>query len=207
MRHQKKKGRISRRTSWRKATLKSMANHLFTYQRIETTLAKAKALKNFAEPIITTAKNNPESIAARRRVFAKLCDKTVVKSLFDKIAPLYKEIPGGYTRIMALGNRRGDGAKTAIIELTKRTISDDELLGIKAEKEVKKGKKKQPKKAVEAAEGEEEKHGKEQHSAPEVEPQKKEEHVVEDVRKEKARKEQKKVGEQGIFKRFRRKSG
>ncbi len=205
MRHRKKKGRLSRRTSWRKATLKSMANDLFTYQRIETTMAKAKALKSFAEPLITEAKKDSGSVAARRRVFQKLCDKSVVKSLFDELAPLFKDTSGGYTRIMLSGTRKGDGAQLAIMELTKRTISDEDLLGITKEKELAKKTKKKKEKALE-----EEVEGKKEHAAPEVEPEKKEERAVEEVKKEKAKTEQKKVekkGEKrGFFRRFQRKS-
>lgn len=203
MRHRKIKGRLSRRTSWRKATLKSLTNDLFTFQRIETTKAKAKALRSYAEPLITLAKNNPDSVSARRQAFQKLCDKGVVKSLFDELGPLYKGVPGGYTRIMSLGNRKGDGAQMVIIELTKRTISDDELLGIVKEKKVKaKAKKKAQAKGEEAPEKKEE-----HHAAPEVDIEKKEEKTVEDIKKEKAKTEQKKISKKGgLFKRFRRKS-
>ncbi len=131
MRHRMKKGRLNRNISATKALFKIMTNDLFTYQRIETTMAKAKALRGVAEPLITLAKNNPDSVHARRLAYKKLCDRVVVKSLFDDIAPLYKDINGGYTRIMASGNRKGDGAPMAIMELTKRTISDEDLLGKK----------------------------------------------------------------------------
>ena len=202
MRHRKIKGRLSRRTSWRKATLKSLTNDLFTFQRIETTKAKAKALRSYAEPLITLAKNNPDSISARRQVFQKLCDKAVVKSLFDELGPLYKGVPGGYTRIMSLGNRKGDGAEVVIIELTKRTIPDDKLLGVLKEKPKAKARKKAPAKGEEAVEKKEE-----THVAPEVDIEKKEERTVEDIRKEKAKMEQKKISKKGgFFKRFRRKS-
>jgi large subunit ribosomal protein L17 len=204
MRHRKKKGRLSRRTSWRKATLRSLANDLFKHQRIETTMAKAKALKSYAEPLINIAKKDTASVAARRRVFQKLCDKSVVKSLFDELAPLYKDVNGGYTRIMPSGTRKGDGAELAILELTKRTISDEDLLGITREKETAKRKKKKKEKVEEAAEE------KVEHAAPEVEPEEKEERAVEEVKKEKAKTEQKKVekkGEKrGFFRRFQRKS-
>jgi large subunit ribosomal protein L17 len=200
MRHQNKKGRLNRRSAWRKATLKAMANDLFTYQRIETTQTKAKALRSFAEPLITIAKKNPDSVAARRQVRSKLCDETVVKILFTELAPLFKDIPGGYTRIMSLGNRKGDGAKVAIIELTKRTISDDDLLGKTKEKEAKKKlAKKKGKKTEDETKGK-----KEDHAAPELKSEDKEERSVEDIKKTKARNEQKKVDEKGIFKRFRR---
>ncbi|RKY41643.1 MAG: 50S ribosomal protein L17 [Candidatus Makaraimicrobium thalassicum] len=208
MRHRKKKGRLNRRTSYRKATLKSLANDLLMYQRIETTMAKAKALKSYAEPLITLAKNKADSISARRQAFQKLCDKSVVKSLFDDLAPLYKGVPGGYTRIMPLGIRKGDGAQTVIIELTRRTIPDEKLLrtGEKkkkakvAEKARRSKKEEEPKKAaVEPEAGT-------KHAAPEVKIEEKEKRSVEDVRKEKAKTEQKKINKKGIFRIFRRKS-
>ena len=204
MRHRKRKGALSRRTSWRAATLKSLTNDLLTYQRIETTMAKAKALRSYAEPIITTAKKDLDSINARRLVFKKLCNKDVVKNLFDNIAPLYKDVPGGYTRIMSLGNRRGDGAQMVIIELTKRTISDEDLL--KAPKIKVAGK--TAKKVSKDAKAKDQKKGKDSdagHSAPDVDIEEKEKRA-EDVKKAKARTEQKKIEKKGIFKRFRRKS-
>jgi large subunit ribosomal protein L17 len=206
MRHCNKKGRLSRRTSWRKATLKSLGNDLLKYQRIETTLAKAKALRVFVEPIITLAKKNPDSVDARRKVFSKLDDRSSVKSLFSEIAPLFKDTPGGYTRIMASRARKGDGAQMAVIELTKRTISDDDLLGIAREKTRQKAKPKSKKKTGESRK--EDKSGKTpaHHAAPEVTAQEKDERLVEDVRKEKAKTEQKKVNKRGLFKRFQRKS-
>jgi len=201
MRHRNKKGRLNRRSAWRKATLKSLANDLFRYQRIETTLTKAKALRSFAEPLITLAKNNVDSVSARRQAFQKLCDKTIVKSLFDQIGPLYKDTPGGYTRIMPLGTRKGDGAQMAIMELTKRTISDEDLLGTKE----KKVKTKSPKK--EALGKDEKKQEEKSHAAPEVDIAEKEKRAVEDKRKEQANNEQKKISKKGgLFKRFRRKS-
>jgi large subunit ribosomal protein L17 len=204
MRHRKKKGRISRRTSWRKATLKSLTNDLFTYQRIETTMAKAKALRSYAEPLITLAKTKPDSVSARRRVFQKLCNRDVVKSLFSELAPLYKDVSGGYTRIMPLGNRKGDGARMVIVELTKRTISDKELLKKPEKKEKAKAK---PKKAKEKIPEVREEKPEKAHAAPEVDIEEKEEHFVEDIRKEKAKTEQKKITKKGgFFRRFQRKS-
>ncbi|NQT32804.1 MAG: 50S ribosomal protein L17 [Candidatus Omnitrophica bacterium] len=207
MRHKNRKGKLNRRTSWREATLKSLTRDLFKYQRIETTLAKAKALRSYAEPLITIAKKNPESVSARRRIFSKLCSRDVVKMLFDDLAPLYKDIPGGYTRIMALGNRKGDGASMAIMELTKRTISDEDLLGGKAEKLDKKEKIKSKQEKEKEVKAKEEKGPEEKaHVAPEVKTEEKEERAVEDIKREKAKKEQKKVTQKGFFKRFRRKS-
>ncbi|MFH1552753.1 MAG: 50S ribosomal protein L17 [Candidatus Omnitrophota bacterium] len=209
MRHRKKKGRFSRRTSYRKATLKSLAGDLLKYQRIETTMAKAKALRSYAEPLITLAKNAPDSVSARRQAFRKLCDKDVVKSLFAELAPLYKDVQGGYTRIMSLGNRKGDGAQMVIMELTKRTISDEKLLRAvekkakvktKAPEEVRKARK-ADREAPKAKEAE-----KKVHVAPEVNIEEKEERSVEDIRKEKAKTEQKKITKKGFFRRFQRKS-
>lgn len=205
MRHQNKKGRLNRRSAWRKATLKSLANDLLKYQRIETTLAKAKALRSYAEPLITLAKNSPDSVSARRQAFQKLDDRSSVTSLFNEIAPLFKDIPGGYTRIMRLNNRKGDGAQMAIMELTKRTISDEDLLGSSAAKK-EKAKPKAVKKADAKVKDKKEPAQKTGHVAPEVDPEKKEERAVEDIRKEKAKTEQKKVTKRGIFKRFQRKS-
>lgn len=212
MRHRNVKGRLSRNISHRKATLKHLANDLLTYQRIETTRAKAKALRGFAEPLITLAKKNLESVSARRLAFSRLCDRTVVKSLFDDIAPLYKDVPGGYTRIMSIGNRRGDGAKMVIIELTKRTIPDDKLLGKKEDKIKAKPKVNAAEKKADPAEKGKEKADSEKapkkkgHSAPEVDMAEKEKRAVEDVKKNKAKKEQEKVSKKGVFRRFRRKS-
>ncbi|MFH1395305.1 MAG: 50S ribosomal protein L17 [Candidatus Omnitrophota bacterium] len=210
MRHRKKKGRLNRKTASRKATLKHLANALFTYQRIETTLAKAKALRSFAEPLITLAKKNPESISARRQAFSRLCDKTVVKNLFDNVSPLYSETPGGYTRILPLGTRKGDGTQMAIIELTKRTISDEKLLKIEEPKELaaKSKKLKKAKKSTEEDVSVEEdaSRKKKKHSAPEVDIEEQEKRIIENARKQKARTEQTKVDKKGIFKRFRRKS-
>lgn len=209
MRHRKVKGKISRRTSWRKATLKSLTNDLITFERIETTKAKAKALRSFAEPLITMAKKD-NSINGRRRAFAKLCDKTVVKKLFDDVAPLFKSIPGGYTRIMVTNTRKGDGAQLAIIELTHRTISDDDLLGKEENKKSKikknnKGKEETGKGAVSDKVSLTNKE-KENKGAPKSETDKKEDRVAADIKKEKPRAGQKKVAKKGIFKRFRRKS-
>lgn len=213
MRHRKKKGRLARRTSWRKATLKSLANDLFEYQRIQTTMAKAKALRAFAEPLITLAKTPSNTVDTRRQAFQKLCDKRVVKSLFDEIAPLYKDTPGGYTRIMPHRRRKGDGAQVAIIELVKRTIPDEKLLGSYEKKEKEKRKKEKVEEASDVARkavlrkeiskpGKEEKA--ESHVAPEIKPEEK--RSVEKIEKEKAKTEQKKATKRsGIFKIFRRK--
>ncbi len=115
MRHRKAGRRLSRTTSHRKATMKSLAVALFTHRNIETTVAKAKELRRFAEPLITLAKK--DSVTNRRRAYAALRDHAAVKALFGEIAPTYTERPGGYTRILRLGNRLGDAAAMSRIEL------------------------------------------------------------------------------------------
>ena len=99
----------------RKATIQNLAVALFTHHAIETTVAKSKELRSFAEPWITLAKK--DSVANRRRAFAALRDDHAVRELFTKIGPAYAERPGGYTRVLRLGVRAGDAAPMARIEL------------------------------------------------------------------------------------------
>jgi len=101
--------------SHRKATLQNLAISLFTHNAVKTTVAKSKELRSYAEPLITLART--DTVANRRLAFAKLRNNTVVKKLFTEIAPTYKERPGGYTRILKLDHRLGDGAQLARIEL------------------------------------------------------------------------------------------
>jgi large subunit ribosomal protein L17 len=115
MRHGKKFNHLSRKKGHRDALLLNMANSLITHKRISTTLAKAKALRVFVEPIITKGKDN--TTHSRRMVFADLQSKEVVKELFDVVAPKVMDRPGGYCRILKTGFRKGDGAETAMIEL------------------------------------------------------------------------------------------
>jgi large subunit ribosomal protein L17 len=95
--------------------MKNLALALFTHNAIETTLAKGKELRRFAEPLITLAKH--DTVANRRRAFAALRDDDVVRKLFTTIGPTYTERPGGYTRVLRLGNRAGDASPLARIEL------------------------------------------------------------------------------------------
>ncbi|HDP36090.1 MAG TPA: 50S ribosomal protein L17 [Candidatus Hydrogenedentes bacterium] len=118
MRHRKSGRRLGRDMSHRKATLKHLAVALFKHDAIETGVYKAKELRMFAEPIITLAKT--DTVANRRRVFAKLRDDEVVRKLFVEIGPSYADRPGGYTRILRLGNRLGDASENARIELVDR---------------------------------------------------------------------------------------
>jgi len=95
--------------------LRNLATSLFRHGRIETTVAKAKELRSFAEPLITKAKRG--DLHARRLVARKIQDREVLKKLFDEIGPRYADRPGGYTRVVHLGHRTGDAADMAIIEL------------------------------------------------------------------------------------------
>ncbi|NIA13931.1 MAG: 50S ribosomal protein L17 [Nitrospiraceae bacterium] len=114
MRHRKAGRRLGRTTSHRKATMQNLAVALFTHRAIETTVAKSKELRMFAEPLVTLAKK--DTVANRRLAFAKLRDDSAVRELFTNIGPAFIERPGGYTRILRLGNRAGDAAPMARIE-------------------------------------------------------------------------------------------
>ena len=115
MRHRKKFNHLSRTSSHRKAMLANMASSLILHKRITTTTAKAKELRTFVEPIITRSKE--DSTHSRRMVFRNLRDKYAVSELFREVATKVAERPGGYTRIIKLGNRQGDNADMCIIEL------------------------------------------------------------------------------------------
>ena len=115
MRHGKKIIKLGRKSAHRKAMLANMAVSLFEHKRITTTSTKAKALKIFVEPLITKSKN--DSVHNRRLCFSKLRNKLGVKILFDEISKKVADRPGGYTRIIKLGNRMGDNASMAMIEL------------------------------------------------------------------------------------------
>ena len=115
MRHNKKFNHLSRTASHRAAMLSNMTCSLIMHKRIFTTLAKAKALRIYAEPIINKAKE--DTTASRRVVFSYLQDKNAVKELFGVVASKIAERNGGYTRIIKTGTRLGDGAKTCFIEL------------------------------------------------------------------------------------------
>ncbi len=115
MRHQKKGFKLGRTNSHRKATLASMAHALIAHKRITTTWTKARALRMYIEPIITRGK--VDSTHNRRQVFRLLQNKHAVKELFDAIGPEVGDRPGGYTRVIKLGQRGGDAAEMAIIEL------------------------------------------------------------------------------------------
>jgi len=115
MRHSKKINHLGRTSAHRKALLANMANSLILHKRINTTTAKAKALKVYVEPLITKAKN--DTTHSRRVVFSHLKSKTAVSELFRDVTEKIGERPGGYTRILKTGNRLGDNAEMCIIEL------------------------------------------------------------------------------------------
>jgi len=106
--------KLGRTSAHRKAMFRNQLTSLFVHERIVTTVEKAKELRPLAERMVTLARTG--SLPARRRVLEMVSDKDVVRRLFDEIAPRFSERPGGYTRIMRLGRRRGDGAQLAIIE-------------------------------------------------------------------------------------------
>jgi large subunit ribosomal protein L17 len=120
MRHLNSGRQLSRDSSHRKATLRSMAVSLFRYETIKTTLPKAKELRKVAEPLITLSKE--DGVAKRRIAFSRLRDRGVVTKLFEALGPRYRVRPGGYLRILKCGFRRGDKAPMAIVELVDRPI-------------------------------------------------------------------------------------
>lgn len=122
MRHNRKKGlKLGTDASHTKAMKKSLAQALFTNDRIKTTITRAKALRSYAEPIITWAKKG--DLHSRRLAIAKLGDKDLVKEIFDKAAQgMWADRNGGYTRIMKLGTRKGDNAEMVIIELVTEPV-------------------------------------------------------------------------------------
>lgn len=132
MRHNKKFNHLGRTKSHREALLSNMTTSLIMHKRIITTVAKAKALRIYAEPIINRAKDDTTN--SRRIVFSYLQSKEAVKELFGDIANKIANRPGGYTRVLKLGNRLGDNAATAMIELVDY---NENMLGDKAEKKSK----------------------------------------------------------------------
>ncbi|MGN6193386.1 MAG: 50S ribosomal protein L17 [Ginsengibacter sp.] len=136
MRHGDKINNLGRTASHRNALLINLSCQLFQHKKIVTTLAKAKALRPFVEPLITKAKEN--TTHQRRLVFSRLQDKVAVKELFDVISPKVANRPGGYTRVIKLGKRVGDNSELALIEL----VDYNEVYGKGiAEKETATGKK------------------------------------------------------------------
>ncbi len=121
MRHRKKGRKLGRTASHKKATMRNMATALFRHERIETTTAKAKELRPYAERLITLARRG--DLHARRQAARRIQDREVLGKLFDDIGPRFEGRPGGYTRILKLGHRQGDAADMALIELVERADS------------------------------------------------------------------------------------
>jgi large subunit ribosomal protein L17 len=115
MRHKKNFNHLGRKVGHRKAMLSNMASSLIMHKRIETTTAKAKALKRYVEPLITRSKE--DTTHSRRMVFSYLQDKEAVTELFREVGAKVADRPGGYTRIIRLGNRLGDNADMCLVEL------------------------------------------------------------------------------------------
>ncbi len=134
MRHGDKVNNLGRTASHRRALLANLANALIEHKRINTTLAKAKALRRYVEPLVTKAKDN--TTHSRRVVFSYLQNKDAVKELFSTVAAKIGDRPGGYVRIIKLGFRRGDGAEVAMIEF----VDFNETYNPKAGKEATKKK-------------------------------------------------------------------
>ncbi|MBQ2372298.1 MAG: 50S ribosomal protein L17 [Bacteroidales bacterium] len=145
MRHNKAINHLGRKSGHRKALLANMATSLILNKRIQTTVAKAKALKMYVEPLITKSKE--DSTHSRRVVFSYLKNKEAVTELFRTVAPKIADRPGGYTRVLKTGFRQGDGADMALIEL----VDFNEAALAAAPKAAKKATRRSSKKAVEAA--------------------------------------------------------
>ena len=145
MRHNKAINHLGRKSGHRKAMLANMATSLILNKRIETTVAKAKALKMYVEPLITKSKD--DSTHSRRVVFSYLKSKEAVSELFRTVAPKIADRPGGYTRVLKTGFRQGDGADMALIEL----VDFNEAALAAAPKAAKKTTRRSSKKAAEAA--------------------------------------------------------
>lgn len=133
MRHRVAGRKLGRTSEHRLAMLRNMSTALFEREKIKTTLAKAKALRPFAEKLVTMSKR--ETLHARRQVLRHIKDPKVVAKLFDSLSARYAQRPGGYTRIIKLGPRRGDHAEMAIVELVG---AEDVTAGGAAEEEGKK---------------------------------------------------------------------
>jgi large subunit ribosomal protein L17 len=166
MRHRKDHRKLSRTASHRRALLRNLVTALFQYERIETTVAKAKETRRLAERLITFGKRG--DLAARRHVSRFVMRPDVTRKLFDTIAPWYTERHGGYTRILKLGRRLGDAGETAYLELVKTTEQKDaerkaRLEAAEAKEKALKGDRPTPKKskaeASAPAEGERPKRG------------------------------------------------
>ena len=146
MRHRKKTQKLGRTASHRRATLRNIAAALIQHHQIRTTLTKAKAARSYIEKLITTSKQG--TVHARRQIFRFLQNRTLIKKMFDEIAPAFADRKGGYTRIIKLGRRTGDGAEMAVLQL----VGFEEIIIEEQETKKKKRKEKAAKKKAEEAE-------------------------------------------------------
>ena len=145
MRHRVAHRKLGRTTPHRIALLRNLATALFERERIRTTLPKAKEVRPFAERLITLARREDDRLHARRLAARDIHDRDVVRKLFDSIGPRFATRPGGYTRIMRLGPRPGDGAEMAILELVGYEFkSDAKGKDDKGKKDAPKAKEKKP---------------------------------------------------------------
>src|SRR5438477_5232286 len=155
MRHKVGFRKLGRITPHRTALLRNLATALFERERIRTTLMKAKELRPYAERLITQAKRDDDRLHARRLVAREIHDGIVVKKLFDDLGARYASRPGGYTRILRLGPRRGDGAEMAIVELLGSEYqpekTDEKGKKAEGEKKTAEAKPAKPSKAAKAA--------------------------------------------------------
>ena len=178
MRHNKKFNHLSRKSAHRKAMLSNMASSLIESKRITTTVAKAKALRTYVEPLITKAKD--DTTHSRRTVFSMLQNKEAVSELFREVAAKVADRPGGYTRILKTGNRLGDNAEMCIIEL----VDYNEAM-LEAKEETKKPKRRRSRRGSSGSGGskpEAKKQSSEKETKTEEKPKSKDEvKVVEDV--------------------------
>tara|TARA_B100001175_G_scaffold284014_1_gene264159 strand:+ start:33 stop:440 length:408 start_codon:yes stop_codon:yes gene_type:complete len=121
MRHGKSGRQLNRNSSHRKALMKNLTMSLFEFEKIKTSLPKAKELRRVAEPLITLAKT--DSLMRRRLAYSKIRSKKLVKKLFEDLGPRFKNRPGGYLRILRFGYNQGDASPQAYIELTEKPTS------------------------------------------------------------------------------------
>jgi len=171
MRHLKTVAKLNMTASHRKAVFRNLANSLFEHERIKTTTPKAMELRRVVERLITLSKRNDTH--AMRLAFAFLRSKETIKKLFTDIGARYKEINGGYTRVVKIGRRKGDAAPMAIIELTQRIEKEKEKKAEEKKAKAKKGEEKKPREAKPKEATAKKEHAKKEKPKKEAKPSKK----------------------------------
>lgn len=192
MRHRKRRSKLGMMTAHRNAMLRNMARSLLKFQRIETTVARAKEARRLVEHLVTLSKT--DTVASRRMAYDILTDRDLVGKLFKEVSPLFKARSSGYTRIIPTGFRRGDGASMCIFELTEKKVVE----------KLPRKKKEKKEKAEEVRPETETKPVKEEHKKPKEEPRikavpKTKLSLEEEKRAEKAKSEEKKVADKRGF--------